>query len=88
MAFYLIFSTAIMINLGIGVYLMGMSLTEDQNCDLRSFIESKIFTEGNRMQALQQLALFCHFHSMSKRLDRPKLSGNYKLKCVSFQMDK
>lgn len=40
------------------------------------------------MQALQQLALFCHFHSMSKRLDRPKLSGNYKLKCVSFQMDK
>lgn len=77
MAFYLVFSTAIMINLGIGAYLLGMSLANDLKCDLHSFIDSKISTEGNQMHALQQLAHFCHFHSIAKRLNRPKSALNY-----------
>lgn len=67
MAIYLVFSTAVMINLGIGIYLLTISLSADLMGDLNSFIESKPFSGGDEMQALKQVAHFCRFHSISKR---------------------
>lgn len=67
MAFYLIFSTATMINLGIGTYLLATSLSNDLLADLHHFIECKLFSEGNKIQALKQIANFCRMHSTSKR---------------------
>lgn len=69
-----------MINLGIGIYLFAISLSKDLKNDLHSFNESKIFIEGDQMQAIQQLVHFCHFHSISKRLDKLEYIVHYKLK--------
>lgn len=84
MAFCVITLSAIMINLGIGLFFLGLSTTKDLENNLHLLIESKIFTKGNQLQALQQLAHFCRFHSISKKLDMLKYCNVYKLKVFFF----